>query len=228
VDGPIAIRDRVEVYRRGLAAVLEEAGHRVEPTASAPLGHVTPRAIMLSIRAPEDWEELQNLVPRPTPVIALVPEGDDGAAVRALRSGAAGVIGRAAPVEEIIATVEAAVHGQVRLTLDLARRIMVSPTDAPTIALTDQEVAWLRSLAAGVRIADLAHISGHSERAMYRLLRHLYDRMGASDRTGALLTATRWGLLTEDVTPAPDTVGGLPERTVPPEPWPPDGVLPVG
>lgn len=224
----MVILDQVEVYAQGLASVLVEAGHLVDPGGLAALDRLTPRAVLLSIRRPEDWDQLQLLVARSITVIALVPDSDEGAAVRALRVGATGVIGRGAPVREILATVEAALSGQVRLTLDLARRIMVSPTETPTITLTDQEIAWLRSLSAGVRIADLAHISGHSERAMYRLLRLLYDRMGVSDRTGALLTATRWGLLTEDVVPSPGTLDGPPSEPGPGAPWPPDGALPVG
>ena len=39
------------------------------------------------------------------------------------------------------------------------------------------------------------HQHGVLERAMYRLLHALYGRMGAINRTEAVLQASRWGLL---------------------------------
>jgi DNA-binding NarL/FixJ family response regulator len=214
VGTTVTILEQAEVYRRGLTAVLEEAGHRVAASLGAALDPAVC-AVVISIREPSDWDDLAALVASPVPVVALVEDGDAAAPIRALRAGAAGAVGRAAPADEILATLDAAVQGHLRLPLGLARQLMVAPNDAPLAVLTDEEVAWLRSLAMGVRIADLAHISGHSERAMYRLLRRLYQRMGVADRTGALLTATRWGLLA-DREVAADAGQGVGEAAVEP------------
>jgi DNA-binding CsgD family transcriptional regulator len=58
-------------------------------------------------------------------------------------------------------------------------------------------VDWLRLLAQGVNVQELARKVGYSERALYRLLHGLYGRMRVSNRTEAILQATRWGLLEE-------------------------------
>jgi DNA-binding CsgD family transcriptional regulator len=63
------------------------------------------------------------------------------------------------------------------------------------MALDVEEVTWLRSLAAGETVAELSLRLGYSERELYRRLRRLYSKMGASGRTDALLRAVRWGLL---------------------------------
>ena len=62
-------------------------------------------------------------------------------------------------------------------------------------ALGQDERCWLRWLAGGKTVASLAVAACYSEREMYRLLRKLYTRLGASGRTEALLAAQRYGLL---------------------------------
>jgi DNA-binding NarL/FixJ family response regulator len=47
----------------------------------------------------------------------------------------------------------------------------------------------------GGTVQDLAGQAGYSERALYRLLHALYSRMGVSNRTEAILQASRRGLL---------------------------------
>ena len=54
---------------------------------------------------------------------------------------------------------------------------------------------WLRALAAGATVHQLAERIGYSEREMYRLLRAVYDRLGVPNRTQALVWATRQGIL---------------------------------
>ena len=51
------------------------------------------------------------------------------------------------------------------------------------------ELDWLRELAGGATVAQLAGRSGYSERAMFRLLRDLYRRLEVSSRTEALMLA---------------------------------------
>lgn len=43
----------------------------------------------------------------------------------------------------------------------------------------------------------MAERTGYSERALYRLLHGLYGRMRVSNRTEAIVLATRYGLLDE-------------------------------
>ncbi|MEU5878779.1 hypothetical protein [Spirillospora sp. NPDC047279] len=53
--------------------------------------------------------------------------------------------------------------------------------------LSDDEIGWLRQLADGVTVGRLAEWGGYSERMMFRLLAELYGRLGAENRTKALM-----------------------------------------
>jgi DNA-binding NarL/FixJ family response regulator len=63
--------------------------------------------------------------------------------------------------------------------------------------ITPEEVEWLRFLAEGATVHELAEKVGYSERALYRVLHGLYGRLRVANRTEAILQAQRWGLLDE-------------------------------
>jgi DNA-binding NarL/FixJ family response regulator len=91
---------------------------------------------------------------------------------------------------------EAAVSGVSLLPSDVLRAL--SEHRAITASgpdISDREVEWLRELAKGTTVAQLAERSGYSERAMFRLLRLLYARMQVQGRTEALMHAQQRGWL---------------------------------
>ncbi|WP_157254510.1 response regulator transcription factor [Nonomuraea typhae] len=57
------------------------------------------------------------------------------------------------------------------------------------------ELDWLRRLARGDTVADVARSAGVSERTMFRRLRSLYKKMKVRDRAAALRLAKRRGWL---------------------------------
>jgi DNA-binding NarL/FixJ family response regulator len=63
------------------------------------------------------------------------------------------------------------------------------------VDIGEDGISWLQALASGETVAELSLRLGYSEREMYRRLRRLYSRIGATGRTDALLRASRWGLL---------------------------------
>jgi DNA-binding CsgD family transcriptional regulator len=94
---------------------------------------------------------------------------------------------------------EAAVSGVSLLPSDVLRAL--SEHRAITASgpdISDREVEWLRELAKGTTVAQLAERSGYSERAMFRLLRLLYARMQVQGRTEALMHAQQRGWLYGD------------------------------
>jgi DNA-binding NarL/FixJ family response regulator len=88
----------------------------------------------------------------------------------------------------------AAASGSMLLPREIARQ-MCRRTVAPAPEVSSLERAWLRYLAGSGTVTGLARASGYSEREMYRLLGALYRRLGAANRTEALLLAERWGML---------------------------------
>jgi DNA-binding NarL/FixJ family response regulator len=99
----------------------------------------------------------------------------------------------------VMAVVRAAAAGQTLLPRQVARGMSRSQT-GPVPQLQAHERGWLRHLAESGTMANLATASGYSEREMYRLLGSVYTRLGAANRTEALLLAERWGLLRVEAT----------------------------
>jgi DNA-binding NarL/FixJ family response regulator len=115
----------------------------------------------------------------------------------ALQVGATGVVAMDAEFEQVLAVVRAAAGGLTLLPRRVAKALCRTQA-GPVPELLPRERAWLRHLADSGTVGSLAGQSGYSEREMYRLLGSLYSRLGASNRTEALLLAERWGLLQEE------------------------------
>jgi DNA-binding NarL/FixJ family response regulator len=91
---------------------------------------------------------------------------------------------------------EAAVQGTSLLPIEVVR-ILASPSEPPAEAPPDmpttREIEWLQQLASGITVTQLAGQAGYSERAMYRLLRTLYEKLKVRSRTEALMRARERG-----------------------------------
>jgi DNA-binding CsgD family transcriptional regulator len=59
--------------------------------------------------------------------------------------------------------------------------------------LTDQEIDWIRRMINGDRVIDIATASGYSERALYRALNELWDRLGVDNRNEAIALVGKYG-----------------------------------
>lgn len=79
-------------------------------------------------------------------------------------------------------------HGRLRLAA-IAR----SDEDRPVLA--DTKLDWLRDLAHGATVRDLADRNHWSHRAMHRVLAALYRRLGVDNRAQAVAWAGRHDLL---------------------------------
>jgi DNA-binding NarL/FixJ family response regulator len=131
------------------------------------------------------------------PLVHVVDDATSEASAEALRLGATGVIALDAELSQVIGVVRAAADGQTLLPRQVARSLCRSQV-GPVPQLLTKERDWLRHLADCGTVAGLARTVGYSEREMYRLLGGVYARLGASNRTEALLLAERWGLLEDD------------------------------
>jgi DNA-binding NarL/FixJ family response regulator len=92
------------------------------------------------------------------------------------------------------------VGAAVRRRTLLPRRIAFEVANAngaksPAVKLSAQETQWIRGLASGVTVAELADRVGYSERELYRLLKRLYTRLGVERRSEALVRAGTLGLV---------------------------------
>ena len=196
----VAVSDPVPAYRRGLMAALEEDGlcseapDDLEEWASAP----GRRAALITITEPAGVDKLTSLakVNIDLVVVALLPEPSANAYREVLKAGASGGAPWDAMPEVVVRVLRSAWERQCIVPVHIAHALAmpaVSKPELPTVTLC--EAKWLRMLANGATIAELAQDSNYSEREVFRLLHRLYERMGVRNRTEGLVKAARAGLL---------------------------------
>ncbi len=196
--GRLAVVDPLPMFRRGMAAALTDAGYDVDcpsdPVAWAACRPTALLAVVLTVDGEADWKVLGQLAaaPRPVPVIALV---DSTGPVRAARSGARSVLLRGVDVPVLLRTVESTLDGQSVMPAGLIAQVSLNTGTPETGGISDDGVRWLRDLAAGATVAQLAARAGYSERAMFRLLNAAYKQMGVKTRIEAIMRARELGLL---------------------------------
>jgi DNA-binding NarL/FixJ family response regulator len=132
--------------------------------------------------------------PRMGLVVCTMYEGDEHL-LGALEAGASGFVLKSAPVEDVIAAARQAASAPTSFTAnDLAgamRRRMLGPQ----VRLTPRENEILQHLADGVSVAVLAQRLYISQSTAKTHMSKLYDKLGAQNRTQAIMSAVRLGLV---------------------------------
>lgn len=194
------------VYRRGLCSAVAESGMRVhEVVDGAELPYTSGAAVLLTaVAVGEPPPSLASItgsedpVDRMSPVVVgLLPDASPDTYWDAIALGWDSVVFRDAPVAQILDVVDEAVRGRTLLPHEVVRALF-GPEHPPSARLPrerDEDIQWLRALGAGHTVAQLAKDSGYSEREMYRRLHQLYQRLGVTSKTDALIVATRRGLI---------------------------------
>jgi DNA-binding NarL/FixJ family response regulator len=132
------------------------------------------------------------------PALVLVDDPQAEAARTALRHGAAGVLARGAPADEIVAALAAI--GAGLLVLDGSAREIVAPAAAPPRRsgageLTQREREVLAMLAAGHPNRGIAERLAISENTVKAHVAAIFGKLGATTRTEAVTIALRRGLV---------------------------------
>ncbi|MCX2730168.1 hypothetical protein OOZ19_07935 [Saccharopolyspora sp. NFXS83] len=205
-DGPtrnavILIAHGIPAYRYGLALGLEKSEFAVQESAPADASNTGEWDACLVEVSRSDASTLATLraTRRARVLVALLDEPDPEDYRAALRLGADGLVAQDAALDEIITVLRLALRGSVLLPLDVARSLSAGTTRPPTaLNLTGVDRELLTRLAMGSPVADIAKSAGYSERQMYRLVREIYHRLGSRNRSEAIATATRWGLISGD------------------------------
>ena len=134
-------------------------------------------------------------------IVVLTSRGEDDVLFRALDSGASAFVAKTAPVEEVLSAIRhsavaASSFTAAGLALALARR----RSAADRLALSPRESQTLQLLGAGMSIPDVATSMFVSQSTAKTYVSRLYEKLGASNRAQALMTAFRHGLLRQDPT----------------------------
>lgn len=188
----VAVVESAASYRRGLEAALSDAGFTIT---SEPGDAV---AVLLTLRRPEGCASADALVAAGKIVVALLPDADPAGHAHAFGHGVTSATPWDADPKDIVTCLSHAIEGWARLPTSTVTALAAEWPGAhtPRPDVTEEEVGWLADLAAGSTVARIADETGYSERAMFRRLREVYERLGVDTRAEALLVAERLGLFT--------------------------------
>lgn len=197
----VAVLDPLPMYRRGVIQALGGSGAELQSAQELRtwLRQEPRRVVVLTLQRPDDWallSELRDLTPEAL-VVAVLGQVSTSAYVRAVLAGATAVLPRDAPADLVEGVLREISAGRSVLPAQVVRALasQEEQPDEDQDTLSERELEWLRALAGGSTVVELADRAGYSERAMFRLLRDVYTRMGVRNKTEALMRAQERGWL---------------------------------
>ena len=139
-----------------------------------------------------------------TAVLILTSYDDDRYVFALLAAGAAGYLLKDVPSEEVVRAVRSVYAGEPVLHPAIARKVMArfaaeaqgghGGRDGERL-LTDRELGILRLAACGLSNADIANRLSVSLRTVQAHLTQVFNKLGASSRTEAVIAGLRRGML---------------------------------
>jgi DNA-binding NarL/FixJ family response regulator len=111
---------------------------------------------------------------------------------RAMKAGAYGYVLKSMPAQDLVETIRQVHAGRKCVTAEVAADVAKHVSDE---ALTERELDVLCHIADGNRNRDIAKRLLISEGTVKVHIRHIMEKLGASDRTQALTIAVRRGII---------------------------------
>ena len=200
VSQPVAVVSRLPALRRGFATLLAETGFvPAEPDDVADwVNGAENRVLLLAAAGIEDVDLVVDLTSMrgDVVIVALLPEVTPRIVRDAVLAGVTSVTSWDASREEVVSLLKAAMASRSVVPTGMLQRLIKSSRVKPgSVAITGEEEEWLRALARGETVSQLAGRIAYSEREVYRLLRALYERLGVRSRTEALVWAVQQGIV---------------------------------
>jgi DNA-binding NarL/FixJ family response regulator len=134
---------------------------------------------------------IRNEYPAACVVMLTTFEGDVEIQ-RALEAGARGYLLKTTPAKELVEVIRQAHAGKKRIPPDVAAHLAEHMGEE---ALTPREVEVLRHLAGGNRNKDIGDQLFISEETVKVHIKHIMEKLGASDRTQAVAIGVRRGII---------------------------------
>jgi len=125
-------------------------------------------------------------------LIVLTTFDGDVEIQRALKAGASGYLLKNMPAKQIVDTIRAVHAGKRGIPPQIALQIAEHLSEE---SLSQRELEVLRHVAEGNRNRDIADLLNISEETVKVHLKHIMEKLGASDRTQAVAIAVRRGMI---------------------------------
>ncbi|WP_395659695.1 response regulator [Nocardioides sp.] len=210
----VLLVDDHELIRSGLAAVIDlEPDLEIVATAAtvaealASFTDLLPDVVIADLQLPDgtglDIVRAVRRTSASTGLVVLTMHSGDDQIFAAMEAGASGFVGKDAPAQEVVRTARhAAVSPRSFVCSGLAQAVVRRAGGSAT-RLSDREHDVLLLLADGLGTAAIAERLFMSESTAKSHIGHIYQKLGASNRAQALVTAMRIGLLSSVRPPDP-------------------------
>jgi DNA-binding NarL/FixJ family response regulator len=202
----VVIADDHPIYRDGLSAVLachadmEVVGEAGDGAAAVELFRARrPDVTLMDLCMPvmsgaESTSRIVREFPRARIIILAMHPGEEDIRC-ALDAGARGYLLKDAPAAEVVRAVRTVHRKGWVLPGALAEQLAGV---VPRVGLTARELEVLGLMAGGFRNNEIARLVGGSDAAVSALVRQVLEKLGARDRTEAVVSAIQRGILRLD------------------------------
>jgi DNA-binding NarL/FixJ family response regulator len=191
------------LMREGIAAVIRNESD-MQLVAEASTGHEAiqgfrehqPDVTLMDVRMPDMGgidallairKEFAN-----ARVIMLTTFEGDAEIKRALKAGAQGYMLKSMPRKQLVDVIRKVHAGQKHIPNEVAAQLMEHLGNE---TLSKREVEVLQKVAAGNRNSDIAALLFISEETVKGHIKHIMEKLGASDRTEAVAIGIRRGFI---------------------------------
>jgi two-component system response regulator DegU len=205
--------DDHKMLREGLRRGLEELGFAV--IAEAADGEegvrlasaMRPDVMLMDVSMPEmdGVEAVRQIVERnpDAKVVMLTMHADRDVVDKALKAGAVGYLTKDCSIDEVAEAVTMAAKGEIAMSpalaagfLEEARRLDSGATREEDRIITKREEEVLQLIADGCSTPEVAAKLYISQKTVKNHLASIYEKLNARDRTQAVITAVRMGIIT--------------------------------
>jgi DNA-binding NarL/FixJ family response regulator len=210
----VFLADDEELIRAGLRAIIEaepdltvigEAGDGAE--ALPLINKLRPDVVLMDVRMPavdgiQATRRIVETMPEPPKVVVVTTFENDDYVYDALRAGANGFLLKRARPEEILCAIRIVATGDSLLfpvairALAAAHGGRVGKSGLDTAGLTEREAEVLRLMATGLSNTEIGQQLFVSVQTVKTHVGNVLAKLGARDRTQAVITAYESGFIT--------------------------------
>lgn len=202
--------DDHRMLREGLRRALEERGLEVVGEASDGTEalrlalELRPDVVLMDVSMPgtDGIDATRSIMQADgrQRVVMLTMHNDGDVVDRAIRAGASGYLTKDCSIGEVVEAVQIAANGDMALSPKLAAAMLEAARNEQTAGigerlLTQREEEVLQLIADGCSTGEVASRLYISAKTVKNHLASIYDKLNARDRTQAVLTAVRMGII---------------------------------